>query len=162
MNRPAFECGPSSRRSPPQAERVSCPGILEFRQYPALRSQAKDLAVKPPDDSAPRVAEPCRIVYQRLQNWLQVESGETDDLQDFTRRRLLVQRLGRLCMGRCEGAILLLQLGEQSNILDGDHGLVGEGLEQGNLLRPEAARLTPGDAYYAECHPLSHHRHPDA
>ena len=35
---------------------------------------------------------------------------------------------------RSQGAVLLLVLLEQTHVLDGDHGLVGEGLEQGDLL----------------------------
>ena len=43
--------------------------------------------------------------------------------QDFTRRRLLLQRLGQF-------AIAVLQFLEQPHVLDGDDRLVGEGFEQ--------------------------------
>src|SRR5262245_8769938 len=44
-------------------------------------------------------------------------------------------------MGRCEGAILLLQFCKQPYILNRDYGLVGEGLEQGDLPLAEEASL---------------------
>ena len=49
-------------------------------------------------------------------------------------RRLLLQGLG-------ERAVALLQLLEQPGVLDGDHGLVGEGLQQRDLLLGEGPRL---------------------
>ena len=51
------------------------------------------------------------------------------------RRRLLLERLGQL-------AVPSLEFLEQSHVLDGDHGLVGEGLEQGDLpVREESTVL---------------------
>src|SRR3989442_8001049 len=46
-----------------------------------------------------------------------------------------------LRMGRCKCLVLLLQLVEQAHILDRDHGLVGEGLQQGHLPLGEDACL---------------------
>ena len=59
-------------------------------------------------------------------------------LQDFGRRRLLLQRLGQLARARLLGL-------EQPRVLDGDDGLVGEGLHQLDLpfaegSAPRAAR----------------------
>ena len=56
--------------------------------------------------------------------------------QHLRRGRLLLQRLG-------ERPVALLQLGEQPGVLDGDHGLVGEGLQQRDLLVGERAHLHP-------------------
>src|SRR4030095_14671970 len=127
MNRPALERGPTGSRSPPDAERILCPGILEFRRHAAVRDQAKDLAVKSPDDSTLRATEPRRIVHQRLQNPLQVERGVADDFQHLARGGLLLQRLGQFLVAR-------LELPEQPYILNGDDRLVSEGLEQFDLL----------------------------
>src|SRR5262245_65506634 len=44
-------------------------------------------------------------------------------------------------MGRCEGAILLLQLREQPHVLDCDDRLVGESLEERDLVVGESAGL---------------------
>ena len=47
--------------------------------------------------------------------------------KNFARRRLLLQRF--------------LEFLEQPHVLDGDHGLVGEGFEQLDLRRGEGAHL---------------------
>src|SRR5262249_2283641 len=157
MNRPALECGPSGRGSPTEAERVSCPGILEFWRYPALRSQAKGLAVKPPDDSALRAAEPRRVVDQGLRNRLQVAPGTTDDFQYLTGGRWLLKRFGHLRMGLRERVVLLLQLGEQSYIFDRDNGLIGECLQEGDLAFRKASGCTPSDSDGADRRPVPQH-----
>ena len=53
-------------------------------------------------------------------------------------RGLLLQRLGQLAVAR-------LHLLEQPHVLDGDHRLVGEGLEQLDLLVAERAHLGAAD-----------------
>ena len=61
-----------------------------------------------------------------------------DDPQDLAGRRLLLEGLGEVAVAR-------LELLEQADVLDGDDGLVGEGLEQGDLAvreRPPSARRT--------------------
>ena len=50
-----------------------------------------------------------------------------DDAQDLAGRRLLLQRFG-------EVAVASLQLREQPHVLDGDDRLIGEGLEQRDLV----------------------------
>ena len=55
--------------------------------------------------------------------------------QDLRGRRLLLQRLGQLAIAR-------LQLLEQPHVLDRDHRLVGEGLQQLDLLVGERAGLS--------------------
>ena len=45
-----------------------------------------------------------------------------DDAQDLARCRLLLERFREVAVAR-------LQLLEQAGVLDGDHGLIGEGLE---------------------------------
>ena len=59
--------------------------------------------------------------------------------KNLTRRRLLLQRLGEI-------AVAFLQFLEQPHVLDGDHRLVGEGLEQRDLFfgkrtRPPSRRI---------------------
>src|SRR4030095_15491056 len=53
---------------------------------------------------------------------------------DLARGRLLVERRRQLAIAR-------LELLEQPDVLDRDHGLVGEGLQQRNLLLGERAHL---------------------
>jgi hypothetical protein len=62
----------------------------------------------------------------RIEHRLRVCLGLSDRAQDLTRRSLLVERRRQL-------AIAGLQLIEQPHVLDGDHGLMGERLEQSDL-----------------------------
>src|SRR5215471_11153411 len=81
------------------------------------------------------VANLHRIGKQSLKYLLQLSGRRTDDAQNFGSGRLLRQRLGELV-----GAGLLCL--EQTCVLDGDDGLVGEGFDQLDLLlgeRPDLA-----------------------
>ncbi len=69
----------------------------------------------------------------------------TDDLQHVGGGRLLLQRL--------------LGLVEQAHVLDRDHGLVGEGLQQRDLLVGEAPGLGAIHVDGADDALLAHHRH---
>ena len=73
------------------------------------------------------VTQPRGILRDHIQYRLNIRRRAGDDTQDFTRRRLLLQRL--------------LEFLEQPHVLDGDHGLVGEGFEQLDLRRGEGAHL---------------------
>ena len=73
-----------------------------------------------------------------FEDGLEVECRAADDLQHLGGRGLLLQRLGHL-------AIAGLQLLEQPHVLDGDDGLVGEGLEQLDLPVGERTDLAPRD-----------------
>src|SRR5262249_48714266 len=72
----------------------------------------------------------CRF-DQRLEHRLEIEGRATDDLEHVGRRGLLLQRLAQLI--------------EQARVLDGDHGLGGEILDQLDLLVSERAHLLSVD-----------------
>ena len=61
-----------------------------------------------------------------------------DDAQDLAGRRLLLQRLDQV-------AVAGVELLEEPHVLDGDHRLVGEGLQQLDVADGKATRLAPGD-----------------
>ena len=63
----------------------------------------------------------------RFEHGLEVKDRTADHLQHLGRGGLLLQRFGELALAR-------LHLLEQPRVLDGDDGLVGEGLEQLDLL----------------------------
>ena len=69
----------------------------------------------------------------RAEHRLQVEGG-ADGLPHLAERRQCVDGLRQLMRPS-------LQLGEQPHVLDGDHGLIGEGLEEGDLVVGEPAGL---------------------
>ena len=77
-----------------------------------------------------------------VEHRLDVGRRAADDPQDLAGRRLLLERLGEIAVAR-------LELLEQAHVLDGDHRLVGEGLQERDLLvgeRPDLARriaMTP-------------------
>jgi len=64
---------------------------------------------------------------------------------------LLIQRLGHLGMGLGESPILLLQLREQAHVLNRDHCLVGEGLEEGDVLVGERSDFPAPEQQVADC-----------
>ena len=86
----------------------------------------KDLAVEFPDDSLVGTAQSRRVLDECLQHGLKVERRTADHLQDLARRGLLVEGLGEVAVAR-------LQLLEEPDVLDGDHRLVGERLEERDL-----------------------------
>src|SRR4030095_2258305 len=57
---------------------------------------------------------------------LDISSRAADDAKDLARRRLLVERFA-------EGGVARLERLEQPDVLDGDDGLVGEGLHELDL-----------------------------
>ncbi len=77
-----------------------------------------------------------RVARDGVEHGLDVGRRARDDAQDLAGRRLLLQGLG-------EVAITGLQLREEAHVLDGDDGLVGEGLEEGDLGAGERARRRP-------------------
>ena len=69
-----------------------------------------------------------------IEHRLQFGRGAANDRENVTRRRLLLQRFGEI-------AVFRFQLVEQADVLDGNDGLIGEGLEQLDLRRGERAHL---------------------
>ena len=77
------------------------------------------------------------ILCDYVKHRLNVRWRAGDDAQDFTRGRLLLQRL--------------LQFLKQPNVLDGDHGLVGKGFEQRDLFFRKGTNLGPTNLNCAYC-----------
>jgi hypothetical protein len=85
--------------------------------------------------------EPCRAVHNRLEYRLHVRRRTGDDLQDIGGGRLSLQRF--------------LGLVEQARILDGDNGLIGEALQQLDVVVGERAGLHPRNADHPDGHPIA-------
>jgi hypothetical protein len=77
------------------------------------------VTVQPEDHRVVGPADPCRVLRHRVHHRLQIGRRLADHAQDFARSRLLFQCFFRLV--------------EQSGVLDGYYGLVGEGLEEVDL-----------------------------
>ncbi len=85
------------------------------------------IAVNPTDHRHRRVAEPRSVLRDHIQHRLNIRRRAGNHAQDFTRRRLLLQRF--------------LEFLEQPHILNGDNGLVSEGFEQLDLRLGERTHL---------------------
>jgi hypothetical protein len=99
------------------------------------------------------VAEPGRAGDDGVEHRLHIARRTADYPQDLARGGLLIQRPREVAIAR-------LQLLEQPDVLDRDDGLVGEGLQEGDLFVREASRFAPRDPDCAERQPVPHHGHP--
>ena len=87
----------------------------------------ENLTIEAEDERPLGLAQPDRVLGQRLEDRLEIEGGPPDHLEQLAGRRLLLQRHPQL-------AVPFLQLLEQAHVRDSDDGLVGEGLKQRDLL----------------------------
>src|SRR5438093_425672 len=101
--------------------------------------------LEPYCDALEALAERYRSPDDGLKHRSDVRRRARDDPQDLARRRLLLQGL--------------LRLGEQAHILDGDHGLVGERLQECDLGVRERLDLRPADSDYADRYILTQERY---
>ena len=84
-----------------------------------VRRQSEHVSFGKSDRSIIRVAHTRSVLRNRIQHRLNIRRRAGDDAQDFTRRGLLLQRF--------------LELLEQPHVLDGNHRLIGEGLDEIDL-----------------------------
>ena len=109
------------------------------------------LAIEPMQDAEACVAQLLGASDDRIEHRLDVGRRAADDPQDVGCRGLLLQGLGQV-------GVLGLQLREQSRVLDGDDGLVGEGGHEVDLLVGERAGFGPVDEEHADQVVLPQHR----
>ena len=113
------------------------------RRRKVPRGDAKAAVLAQPQSSILRRANLYGVQQHGLEHGLQLARRAGNDPQHLRRRRLLLQRFGQLARA------LLLGL-EQPHVLDGDHGLVGEGLDEGDLLVRERLDLEAIDHDHAQ------------
>ena len=82
-------------------------------------------------------------LHQRVENRLEIDGRTADDLEHVGGRGLLLKRLAQIVGAR-------LNLIEQPHVLDGDDGLVGEGLQQRDLTISEWPHLEPINENYSQ------------
>ncbi len=128
----SLEEGPARRRLPAGTVRVSLHDVDELGGLPVRDRHAIDVPFLAVDEPLVRAAEPHRALDEARQHRLEVEGRAADDLEDLAGRRLLLERLGEVVVAR-------LELREEADVLDGDDGLVGEGLEQLDLAARRSA-----------------------
>ena len=98
------------------------------------------------------LAQPTGRPEQRIEHGSKVECRAADDLEHVGGRSLLLQRF-------LEIAGLCLHLIEQPGILDGDHRLVGKGLQQLDMVCRECSGLLARDRDDPDRTPVAVHRH---
>ena len=107
------------------------------RQRPVSGHQPQDVPVQAEDDRIRGAADPRGVLGHRVHDRLEIGRRAGDHPQDLGGRRLLLQGLRQL-------AVPHLQLLEQPHVLDRDHRLVGEGLEELRSASPRRAGPPPG------------------
>src|SRR6516165_2156665 len=117
-----------------------------------MRSATKPLALAQENNRIVRLAKPASILGDGSQHRLNICRGSSDHAEDLACRGLLLQRLAKI-----SGA--LTQLVEQARILDGDDGLIREGLDQRELLGGEGSNLRPPHRNRANEDTFATHRH---
>ena len=90
------------------------------------RDPTDQLALAATNTSHVGIAKLCSGLDQRIQHRLQIERRPADHLQHITRRSLIFQRFLKIARAGLQRAICL-------RAGDGDHRLLGEGLEQPDL-----------------------------
>src|SRR5262249_8929855 len=115
-------------------DRIGAPELLEpFRTHLIMAHEMDEMAVESKRGGQETIAETSRAVHDRIEDGLSVRRRARDHLEDLAGRRLLIEPLGHLGVGRRERPILLLQFLEEADVLDGDDGLVREGLDERDL-----------------------------
>ena len=110
------------------------------------------LAVEPEHSVRRRLAQPHRIRGDRIEHGLRVRLRPGDDPEHLGRRGLLLERHGQVPVAR-------LQFLEQADVLDGDDGLGGEGLEQLHLIVREGGDVRPRHGDRPDRVAFAEHRH---
>ena len=118
------------------------------RQDAVMGGDHEFIALAQRDERVDGAAEAPRRRGHGVEHRLHVGRRLRDDLQDLGAGRLLLQRFA--------------QLGEQPHVLDGDHGLRGEGLQELDLARREGAGLDLAQADAADRCALAQHRRGEA
>src|SRR5215831_5213926 len=114
------------------------------RHWPVHCHLMKNISVQTSNCGILSVTKPCCILHNHIQNRLNIRRRAGDYAQDFARRSLLLQRF--------------LEFLKQTDILDGDHGLVGEGLEKANLVVSEGLDPQPTKVKYPKNYAISQQR----
>jgi hypothetical protein len=97
------------------------------------------------------VAQAPPALRDGIEDGLNVYRRATDHAQDLARRRLLLEGFDNLSMSLCKREVLFLQLGKEADVLNGDYGLVGEGLQQLDLPLGEQACLGAPEEDHPDC-----------
>ena len=152
VNDATLERGPPRHGAGADHKRTLPEVILGARFNAVRRRIPEGLALNRVHLTAIGSTKPGGILNEGLQHRLQIKRRPADHLQDFTGGGLLVE-------GFREIAIARLQLREQPHILDRDHGLVGEGFDEFDLLVGEWLDYAPAHQDETDRTPVAQQRY---
>src|SRR5262249_47525193 len=128
MHGPTFKQGSAHDAVTPGLEWDVLKHRYELRRHAVVCDRLEEARlVRTGDMPAVRLAQSNSRLHQRLQHCLQIEGRAADDLEHVGGGGLLLQGFAQVARAR-------LYLVEQPHVLDSDDGLVGEGLDQLDLL----------------------------
>ena len=116
--------------------------LTRLRGYTVSGGQWITVALASAQDTLLGTTKSGRSLNQGIEHFLQIESGPANCLQDVRSGGLPLERL--LQFGRTSPLRL-----EQPRVLDGDHGLVGEGLHERDLRVAEWLHHRLGEGQHA-------------
>jgi hypothetical protein len=116
-------------RSPRRRAAIARDDFVEIGKGPVVRHEPERIAIHEANHGVVGPAHTSGALGDRGENWLKLSRRAADYPQDLTRRRLLLQRL--------------LRFVEEADILNRNHGLVGEGLQERDLLIHKWPNLEP-------------------
>src|SRR5262245_49542136 len=154
LNDASLEHRASRGGSPTWRRRIRASVHLEHVGGEAMvRHEVKKMPVEPVDKAELGLAEPSRAFGDHVEDRLDVRERATDDAQHLRGRRLLLQRLGEFARAR-------LHLVEQAHVLNRNHRLVGEGVDQLYFLVTERPHGRAGQDDHADRRSFAQQRYP--
>src|SRR5258705_196199 len=126
MDSSTLEENPAGHTVAFATDRAPCEKIQQFRSGIVRCSPLAGISFDPVDEPLVCSTKSTSILDKRFENGLEVKDRTADDLEYLGRGGLLLQGLSEI-------AVALLHLLKQTRVLNGDDGLVGEGLQQLNL-----------------------------
>src|SRR5215471_9940287 len=128
----------------PTADRSALANRKHRGNDPVTRHLALDVTFDAINLGINGVAQSCSSLCDHIQHRLNIRRRAGYDAQYFTRRGLLLQRL--------------FEFSEEPDVLDGDHGLVGEGFEKSDLFVCEGPDFCPPKSDHSDDGTLPQHR----
>ena len=144
-------CFPVEERSSGNPFPVDRPSLHIKRYRSVMRAGAQAVDIVQEHDGIDGVAKLAGTLDNGLEDRPDIGRRGSDNLEDIAAAGLISQRLAEIARAR-------LYLVEQLHIADGDHGLVGKGLQQLDVMGRECAGLLAGDADQSDGNPIAQQR----
>ena len=141
VDRPSIDHGAAGDGA--AVDRPSHPALQ--RNRPVMGHWPDRVSIHSLDDYVVRVAETGGAFGDGVKHRLEISGGSADDPEDLSGGGLLLEGLGEVDV--------------EAGVLDSNGCLVGEGLEEGDLLGGEGADLRASDHDDADRHAPSEHGH---